>query len=54
METVEILSDLVEISEARPVEQNTDNLNDIANVLANVANFVNESDTQINETVSVL
>ena len=46
-----MLSDLVEMSEARPDEQNTDNLNDIANVLVNVANFVNESSVQINETV---
>ena len=49
---MEILSDLVESSEASPVEQNTGNLNGIANVLANVANFVNESNIQINETVS--
>ena len=51
METVEELSTLVQQTEEKPVEQSTENLESIANVLVNVASFVNESDIEINETV---
>ena len=54
VETVEELSTLVQETEERPVEQSTENLESIANVLVNVATFVNESDIEINETVSDL
>lgn len=53
METVEELSTLVQQTEEKPVEQSTENLESIANVLVNVANFVNESDIEINETVRI-
>ena len=52
VETVEELSTFVQEAEERPVEQNTENLDNIANVLVNVATFVNESDMEINITVS--
>ena len=51
METVGELSTLVQRTEEKPVEQSTENLESIANVLVNVASFVNESDIEINETV---
>ena len=51
-QTVESLTNLVQMTEVSPVEQNTGNLNDIANTLANVANFVDEADVEVNETVS--
>ena len=51
-QTVELLTNLVQMTEVSPVEQNTGNLNDIANTLANVANFVDEADVEVNETVS--
>ena len=53
VETVEELSTLVQQTEEKPVEQSTENLESIANVLVNVANFVNESDIEINETVRI-
>ena len=52
VETIEELSTLVQETEERPVEQSTENLESIANVLGNVANFVNESDIEINKTAS--
>ena len=52
VETVEELSTFVQEAEERPVEQNTESLDNIANVLVNVATFVNESDMEINKTVS--
>ena len=52
IQTVEDLSTLVQETESRPVEQSTENLGNIADVLVNVATFVNESDIVINETVS--
>ena len=51
-QTVELLTNLVQMTEVSPVEQNTGNLNDIASTLANVANFVDEADVEVNETVS--
>jgi hypothetical protein len=51
VETVEELSTLVQQTEEKPVEQSTENLESIANVLVNVASFVNESDIEINDTV---
>lgn len=51
-QTVELLTNLVQMTEISPVEQNTGNLNDIASTLANVANFVDEADVEVNETVS--
>lgn len=53
VETVVVLSIFVQEAEESPVEQNTENLDNIANVLVNVATFVNESDMgEINKTVS--
>ena len=49
---MELLTNLVQMSEVSPVEQNTGNLNDIASTLVNVANFVDEADVEVNETVS--
>ena len=50
--TVETLSDLVQMSQESPVEQNTGVLNDIASTLVNVASFVDQFDVEINATVS--
>ena len=50
-QTLEDLSTLVEVAETRPVEQSADNLDSVANVLVNVATFVNESNEEINKTV---
>ena len=51
VETVEILSDIVQVTESSPVEQNMEILDNIASTLVNVASFVNESNEQINKTV---
>ena len=51
VETVETLSDIVQVTESSPVEQNMEILNNIASTLVNVASFVNESNELINETV---
>ena len=52
VETVEILSDIVQMTESSPVEQNMEILNNIASTLVNVASFVNNTDIEINENVS--
>ena len=49
---VEMLSTLVVQSQDIPDEQTVNNLKTIANILANVGDFVSESDITINETVS--
>ena len=51
VETVEALSNIVQMTESSPVEQNKEILNNIASTLVNVASFVNETDIEINETV---
>ena len=52
VQTVETLSTLVQMSESSPVEQNMEILNSIANTLVSVASFVNDTDIEVNETVS--
>ena len=51
VETVETLSNIVQMTESSPVEQNMEILNNIASTLVSVASFVNETDIEINETV---
>ena len=52
VQTVETLSTLVQMSENSPVEQNMEILNNIASALVSVASFVNDTDIEVNETVS--
>ena len=51
---VDMLSTLVVRSQVIPDVQTVNNLETIANILANVGDFVSESDITINETVSIL
>ena len=50
-QTLEDLSNIVEVAEITPVEQSADNLESVADVLVNDAMFVNESNAEINITV---
>lgn len=50
--TADTLSKLVEESLNNQVEQSMENMNEISNAFVNMANYVNTSKAQINESVS--
>lgn len=45
------LSEMVRESVNRNVEQSTDNMNEISKIVTNIADYVNESNAKVNETV---
>ena len=53
-EIVEMLSNITNTSVESSIEQSMENLDQIANTLANVATFVNQSDEEIDVMVATI